>query len=258
LVPIARLIVDPAMQVRTRLNSETVERYAEALRQSENPERRFPPVQVAILGQAWHVVDGFHRIEAARAVGLERIAVEARPAATLEEARWRAGAANLTHGLPLRRPELREVFRRFVRAGGHRRAGVRPWRGMGPEPPEARRRRFLSYREMATALGGIVPTRTLIRWMHADFPSVARALKEGEGRGGLREPKAAQGGADEAAKAALAGLHAFEAHAAAAARSKLWRGEIEKALEATYRRFKEGRGWAPGDDEPAEGDPTRF
>jgi hypothetical protein len=115
-VPIARLIVDPTLQVRKQLNRETVRRYAEVLSQSENPEWRFPPVEVAIVGGAWYLTDGFHRIEAARVAGLAEIGAEARPAASIEEARWRAAVANLRHGLPLRKAEVREAFRRFVRA----------------------------------------------------------------------------------------------------------------------------------------------
>ena len=87
------------------------------------------------------------------------------------------GVMRLTasHGLPLTKAELREMFRVYLKAGRHR---------------GRRRGQFKSYREMAAELG--IPKSTLAAWTLQDAPSLARTLSDGNrfggyNRGGARE-----------------------------------------------------------------------
>lgn len=240
-VPLSRLIVDPSMQVREQLNGETVRRYAEAMRQAGHAHL-FPPVQVAIVGDAWYLTDGFHRAEAARQVGLEKITAEARPAASIEEARWRAAVANLRHGLPLRKAEVREAFRRLVRAGEHRLPDKEAWR---------RGRRFASYREIAAALGGIVSHRTLVHWMNADFPAVARAMREG--REDINERAEDVTVTEERRlRDAIAAIEVSLANAQGITSADR-RALVAAALREAAERIEQGQPWTPGEEEAEVG-----
>ncbi len=113
------------------------------------------------------LVDGWHRLAALQRLGrtTARVVVISREA-TPEEARWQAAEANLRHGRPLTRAELREAFQALVAAGHHR----KPWEAG---------RKFLSYREISAALPGVAHT-TIRNWMQADYPRIAKAMA-GEG-----------------------------------------------------------------------------
>jgi hypothetical protein len=193
---------------------------------------------VAIVGGAWYLTDGFHRIEAARLAGLAEIGAEARPAASIEEARWRAAVANLRHGLPLRKAEVREAFRRLIRAGGHR---------LPDKEARRRGRRFASYREIAAALGGIVSHRTVVHWMHKDFPSVARAMRGGRDETG--EPKDETGAIEERrVRDAIAAIETSLANAQAITSADR-RALVAAALREAAERVEQGRLWTPEEEE---------
>ena len=58
----------------------------------------FPPVVVFYDGSDYWLADGFHRVEAAKSLGLIEIAADVRPG-TLEDAKWYSYSANKLHGL---------------------------------------------------------------------------------------------------------------------------------------------------------------
>lgn len=168
LCEIAALVVLPEMQLRAKTDPGTIKRYAQAMRSGVE----FPPILAADLDGAFILVDGFHRVAAMQSLGIRQTPADVRPVSTLEDARWLAARANLTHGLPLKAGERREVFRAYVRASQHRRGG--------------KRGALKSYRDMAADLGGMAHT-TLRNWTKRDFPSVFRALggDDGPAPGGL-------------------------------------------------------------------------
>ncbi len=94
-VALRDLVLLQELSPRTRLNEETVVRYMESY-------AALPPIRVQAGTNT--VVDGFHRVEAATRLGLERIAVHAEPIAD-EELRLVAGLSNVRHGQPLTRQE---------------------------------------------------------------------------------------------------------------------------------------------------------
>lgn len=100
-LPLEDLILDPNLNLRDRLDQETVERYAEAWGQ-------LPPVTVFEVEDQWLLADGFHRHAAAAASDRKTIPAEIR-SGTYADALEFASGANLHHGLPLSRPERRRA-----------------------------------------------------------------------------------------------------------------------------------------------------
>ncbi|WP_205633399.1 helix-turn-helix domain-containing protein, partial [Devosia elaeis] len=64
-------------------------------------------------------------------------------------------SVNSAHGIPLKGPEVRAMFRRYVEAGHHR-------------MPDGG---FKSYREIGREIGRSHPT--IMKWMQSDFPKEA-------------------------------------------------------------------------------------
>ncbi len=95
------LVLEPDLNLRDRLDPETVERYAEAW-------GRTPPVVVIVVDGRYLLADGFHRHAAAAKLGKRTIPAEVR-VGPYEEALDVASAANLAHGLPLTRAERRRA-----------------------------------------------------------------------------------------------------------------------------------------------------
>lgn len=161
-VPLKDLIQHGPLQVRHKLDKAAVKRYSDMTKAGSAP----PPIKVGKVGDKLYLVDGWHRLEAgAVEQGLGFGTVTARvKVMTEDEVRWEAAKANLGHGVPLKTRDYRNVFRAFIRAKQHH-------KGRG---------RFMSYREMAAALGvGVVHT-TLHNWTQKDFPSLAKALGGGQ------------------------------------------------------------------------------
>ncbi|MBK8028218.1 MAG: ParB N-terminal domain-containing protein [Chloroflexi bacterium] len=86
---------DGGTQSRSYLSSSTIEDYAAAMKRGEE----FPAVKLIYTGDAYYLVDGFHRVAAAEKAGLATINAEVEQG-TLEDAQWASYAANPTHGLP--------------------------------------------------------------------------------------------------------------------------------------------------------------
>lgn len=74
-----------------------------------------PPLTVARVGPRLVLVGGWHRLAALEAEGIHEAEVQMVEARE-EELPWLAAKENLSHGLPLKGPEVREAFRAYVRA----------------------------------------------------------------------------------------------------------------------------------------------
>lgn len=97
-VALDTLVVDGAVQVRSRLNEGAVERYAALYRRLGRGS--LPPLVAFDTDRGLIVADGFHRMEAAGRAGLRSVPVELR-SGTWEDAYAFAITANTTHGMPL-------------------------------------------------------------------------------------------------------------------------------------------------------------
>ena len=159
-VDLKDVVMDPNIQVRTSLDAGTISRYADAMRAGQP----FPAIKVAFHGGACYLVGGWHRVEAAKRLGIKALA-----AIIIDEPRerlaWLAAEDNLRHGLPLGRgKEVRATFRAYMRARQHRTADGG----------------YKSYRQIAHDLHGLKTHETIRNWMRSEYPSVYRAMA-GEG-----------------------------------------------------------------------------
>lgn len=93
-LPIDGLLLQPRLQMRAALDTETIEEYAAAMKTGEP----FPPVRVVEADDGWLVCDGFHRVSAARAAGVTSLPCNVTPG-TFDDALLLALAANATNGL---------------------------------------------------------------------------------------------------------------------------------------------------------------
>lgn len=216
-VALTDIVRDAVYQVRTRTDPATVARYVAAMR----AEQTFPPLRVGIVGGAWVLLDGWHRMAAMEEAGIMRATVEAAEM-TEGEARWEAAAANMQHGLPLKRSEMRKVFRVFVRTGQHKRRGC-----------------FLSLRELAKTVGISRPTARA--WMERDFPKTLEAMAErdGGGAGGSQPMASPESRRNTAAHRAV---REAAAHARGI-RNPMRRGELVRALEEALAEIKQEAPW---------------
>jgi len=107
---IAALTCNKKLQMREGINAETVERYAEAIREAKG-EWPFPPIQVV----ATFVVDGWHRLEAAKLCGLKEVPIaDHAKDLSSEDNRFEAAlilscGANARHGLPRSNADKRKA-----------------------------------------------------------------------------------------------------------------------------------------------------
>ena len=89
-IAIARIRLDGGTQIREALyDNATLQEYRDAMEAGA----KFPPIHVIEDGDDLWLVDGFHRVAAANALGYRTIDALSRPG-TLEEAQWAACAAN--------------------------------------------------------------------------------------------------------------------------------------------------------------------
>ncbi len=155
-VKLSDVVAREAWQVRAKTYEETVKTYYAIYKRDMDT---LPPILVAEVNGTLLLVDGWHRLEALKLLGCETASVVLFKA-TEEEAQWRAASANLTHGLPLKARELRNVFKAYVKAKQHRRRG----------------RGIKSYREMAADLGNRVSYNTVRNWMRSFYPAIFTQL----------------------------------------------------------------------------------
>lgn len=219
LVDIADIVTRADWQVRGRIDEATVRSYAGIMRGGG----AMPPVSIARIEGALYLVDGWHRLEAAKLNGEASVSDMSE-----KEARWAAAQANLTHGLPLKPRELRTVFKAYVGSGRHR-DGVR----------------FRSYREIAGDLANRVGHTTVRNWMQRDFPSVFTAM-------GGYDPIAEAGGPRDAPPVITPLDRAKASLDQAAAEARRLSPEDRKALLDHLRDVEklvaEATPWQPDDD----------
>ena len=172
IVPMKAIHFDGLLQVRNAVDFGQVNNYANAMTSGA----KFPPVRVAKIPDKHHltVIDGWHRLHAAQYLGVEALPIIIEEM-SFRDAMGEAALANLTHGLPIKRSELRQAFGMFVRSGRNR-------KGKGKNIS------YMSYRELAQALQGAVKHTTLLNWMRKDFPKIANAMGGNEHGNALAEP----------------------------------------------------------------------
>lgn len=144
-------------QVRIKINSTTVNSY----RTIYKSHGTMDPVQLARVDGALYLVDGWHRLAALRLLGRDEVEASIFDA-TMHEAHWRAAIANTKHGLPLKRKELRNVFRAYIKSRQHRKHDGS----------------IKSYRTMENDLGNLVVFATLRNWMKKDFSKIAAEMSD--------------------------------------------------------------------------------
>jgi hypothetical protein len=94
-IPVAAIVASADTQMRVvGIDPGTVAAYAEDMKAGAT----FPAIRVYHDGAEYHLADGFHRVEAARQIGLAAILAEV-VAGTSRDATLAACAANATHGL---------------------------------------------------------------------------------------------------------------------------------------------------------------
>lgn len=148
--PLVDIVIRDAWQVRKGLSHGTVDRYAAIYRAGTPME----PVRLARIADGLVLVDGAHRIAALRSLGCPTVEAVIEPMKE-HAAQWAAASANLEHGLPLKKKELRAVFRQYVATGQHRkgRSGVK------------------SIREIVADIPG-VSFGTIRNWLMKDYPQM--------------------------------------------------------------------------------------
>lgn len=161
-VPVVDIVIRAAWQVRKGLTAGTVERYAAIFKAGGSMD----PVRLARLNGGLILVDGAHRIEALRSLGIAT--VEATIDTMKEhEAQWAAASANLEHGQPLKKKELRAVFQQYIATGQHR-------KGRG---------KVKSLRDIVGDIPG-VSVGTVRNWFMKDHPELYRKSYAGSGAEG--------------------------------------------------------------------------
>lgn len=161
-VRVRSLIVDGRYQIRggDQLNRQQVRRYADAM--AAGQVSMFPAVKAWRVAGSLYLIDGFHRLAAAKFSGCEDgLRVEVVGEGSFEEGRWLAFEANRQHGLPIKTRAMRNGFKAYVGAKKHLGAEGKP----------------KSYRDMARDLG--VGHTTIRNWMAKDFPRIYRAMQSG-------------------------------------------------------------------------------
>lgn len=91
---VAEIWAEPYTQPRVAMNWLLIDDYAEAMKAGAT----FPPVTVFYDGAAYHLADGFHRLQATKRLGHETIAATVRFGSQREAVLYSVGA-NATHGL---------------------------------------------------------------------------------------------------------------------------------------------------------------
>lgn len=214
------ILRDSNFQVRSKLDPETIRRYASVYASGGE----MPPVKVAQIGDAYVLVDGWHRVAALERIGkgtVKAVIVQA----TKKEALWMAAEANLQNGLPLKSSEIRYAFRNYIRSKQYADG----------------KRNLKSFRQIAMEIGGLRHYTTIRNWMREDFPKLAaRYSGEEAGPGGLRDKTLVnlfEKTVRDALKATQAAFKGVEGPAR--------RGQLIKQAEDVLAEMKAGEPWKP-------------
>ena len=102
-------------QIRERTFDSTVRDYAVAMENGTT----FPAVLVANLNRVYHLIDGFHRVEALRYLGINRVRARVINVKSLDEARYEAVKANCSNGRQLTNKEKAKALDFYIHTGKH-------------------------------------------------------------------------------------------------------------------------------------------
>ncbi|MAG85861.1 MAG: hypothetical protein CMB97_00385, partial [Flavobacteriaceae bacterium] len=103
---IGNIIIDKELNVRNQLYNDTIDGYMDCFDQ-------LPPVVVFATDEGNLLADGFHRIKAAKKLGLTEIEADVKQG-TRKDAEEYAVLANLKHGKPLTRKERQKAIKRML------------------------------------------------------------------------------------------------------------------------------------------------
>lgn len=183
-VPLVDIQMDEATQIRAKTYPETVKEYRAAMLAYDPTGGSlvvlgFPPIKVhqrkfaAGVAPVYIVVDGWHRVTAARAIGktfIEAEQVHMEKPGSLDEMCWLAVKANLTPGLRLTNAEKLAALQHYLKALQHRHPGPRGGRANGP---------FKTLREIGRDLGGM-HHETVRRYLAKHAPNTLTAILEAD------------------------------------------------------------------------------
>src|SRR5215207_6390463 len=112
-VQIGRLTVDPSLQPRVGGTD------AAHVRALEEAPDSWPPLKAVPRDEAYLLVDGYHRLEAARNLRLESVRVEVVKVPSDEDLHELAFRLNATHGKPLSLVDRRTFAEGILRSQSH-------------------------------------------------------------------------------------------------------------------------------------------
>lgn len=110
-LPVDAIRTDGGTQPRSGITLDVVAEYTDVYRADP---LRMPPVAVTYDGSAYWLVDGFHRLEAAKTAGLDHMRAIVEPG-TQADAQWRSYAANASHGLRRTNADKERAIRAALR-----------------------------------------------------------------------------------------------------------------------------------------------
>lgn len=185
-VPLGGLIRHRQFQPRVALDSHHLDSYEASYR--EGGGDALPPIKVARIKEgddkgrkpasidafdveALVVIDGFHRVTAAERAGLRTlptIIIECTP----RQAKWEAAKANMAHGVPLKRADMKGVMEAYITARAYKTPD-----GMG----------YKSYREMERDLCHKVSHMTIYRHIKKHHPRLAARINGAPAAGEHRQ-----------------------------------------------------------------------
>ena len=105
MIEIKSIIADADCQLRAAGSDATIRDYADALANGAT----FPPVTVFYDGVAYHLADGFHRLEAHKLAGLTEIDADIHDG-DARDAKLCAASANAAHGLQRTQADKRKAI----------------------------------------------------------------------------------------------------------------------------------------------------
>lgn len=109
-IELARLTLDPRLQPRDRIDDALVKAYAEDMGRGD----MFPPIRAVQNGKAIWVVDGWHRVHAAKSLGLAEIAAHVTPG-SFEDAEDLSFTVNRDHGLRRTHQDVQTAIARALK-----------------------------------------------------------------------------------------------------------------------------------------------
>lgn len=111
-IKISDITIDDAMQLRAAMSEPTVSEYEEMMAEAVE----FPPVVIWHNENANILVDGYHRVEAAKRAGFVDITYREANALTFAQALFESATYNTSHGLRFNQADKRSAISKLIRA----------------------------------------------------------------------------------------------------------------------------------------------